>query len=172
MLIFILSVAVFLPTESERCNQPRRQLRSPGVIQVEFFLSAECPITLRYLHTINNIVEKDDYREVMFIGYLMSTVKKPEVGEFKKDYNISDKLMLKTRNVRQARKRDAKVTPEVFVVVDSEVVYQGAIDNWYYGLGKARPVATEFFLIDALEAVLKGKQPGISKTQSVGCFIE
>ncbi len=57
---------------------------------------------------------------------------------------------------------------------DDAVVYRGRIDDTYTTFGKRRPEPTTRELRDALEAVIAGKKPKVTKTDSVGCriFIE
>lgn len=60
----------------------------------------------------------------------------------------------------------ATTTPEVFVLNNKgEVVYSGAIDNWAIDLGEKRQVITEFYLKDALNALLQNKKIAVKKLQ-------
>jgi hypothetical protein len=64
------------------------------------------------------------------------------------------------------------VTPEAAVFdTKGQLVYHGAIDNWYVNIGVARPAPTKHFLEDALTAVLNGRKPEITSARAVGCFI-
>jgi hypothetical protein len=68
---------------------------------------------------------------------------------------------------------DAKVTPEVFLFdKEFELRYKGAIDNWFYELGKYRRVTSDHYLIDALQSVLGGEDPIIMETEAIGCLIQ
>ena len=60
------------------------------------------------------------------------------------------------------------------VVIDPKgvVLYQGRIDNRYFGLGVRWGSVTEFYLRDALDATLGGKRPTVAQTEAVGCLIE
>jgi hypothetical protein len=67
----------------------------------------------------------------------------------------------------------ATKTPEAFAVTPAvKIFYKGAIDNWAPGLGEHRQVITEYYLRDALNAFLEGKDVKIRQTEAVGCFIE
>ena len=53
-----------------------------------------------------------------------------------------------------------------------QVLYHGAIDNWYYALGKNRLEISEHYLDDAVAQALN-QQPIIRPfVKPVGCFIE
>jgi len=46
------------------------------------------------------------------------------------------------------------------------------IDHWFYDLGSYRQQTTENYLKDALDAVLKGAEPILKKTDAIGCIIQ
>ena len=52
------------------------------------------------------------------------------------------------------------------------VLYQGRIDNRYFGLGVRWGSVTEFDLRDALDATLCGKRPTATQTEAIRCLIE
>ena len=67
----------------------------------------------------------------------------------------------------------ATTTPEAVLLNEkSEVVYQGAIDNWATALTQLTAAPTRNYLMDAMNSVLKKQAVKISKTKAVGCFIE
>ncbi len=64
----------------------------------------------------------------------------------------------------------------VWVFLDTEcpkgeVLYRGAIDNWYHALGKNRPAPTEHYLKNALDAVLNNTPILTQRTEAVGCLM-
>ena len=65
------------------------------------------------------------------------------------------------------------VSPEVAVFgTSNELLYRGKIDNLFSDYGERRRRATETYLRDALDAILRGDKPAISVTDPIGCFIE
>ncbi|OPZ98817.1 MAG: Thiol-disulfide oxidoreductase ResA [Bacteroidetes bacterium ADurb.Bin416] len=66
----------------------------------------------------------------------------------------------------------AEKTPHVFVLkktVNKQVVsYIGAIDNNYRNAAEA----TEHYVADAVDALLAGKAPAVTKTVAIGCSIK
>jgi hypothetical protein len=52
------------------------------------------------------------------------------------------------------------------------VIYSGKIDNWFEDIGKRRTIITEFYLQDALNSVIRHREPAIKETKPVGCFID
>lgn len=66
----------------------------------------------------------------------------------------------------------AEKTPHVFVLKKTGnkqlVKYIGAIDNNYRNAAEA----TEHYVADAVDALLAGKEPAVSKTVAIGCSIK
>ena len=77
------------------------------------------------------------------------------------------------RNFALTKQLNAKITPEVFVVNENrEILYHGAIDNWFYALGKNRMHITEHYLEDAIKSILKKEQITRAYVAAIGCFIK
>ena len=109
---------------------------------------------------------------VLFRGiYDSPVIRKSEIKRFHKTYNLPFGGEI-DRDYALAKRWGATVTPEVVVMnARGEMLYRGAIDNWYYALGKNRPEPTEHYLKDVLEAI-RGSYPILKKqTEAVGCLM-
>ena len=138
---------------------------------VIMFLGSDCPITQKYIARVKDIV-KDFEPTTDFYGVFPTQFSLKEIKTFKKEYDI-DFTFLSDDKMELAKHLGATVTPEVFLInKNNHLQYQGAIDNWFYELGKSRLNTTENYLIDALTAVGKGDTPTIKKTEAIGCFIQ
>lgn len=136
------------------------------------FLDPECPICQSYTLTLRKMYETYADQGVKFQGvYTSPVIKKREIKNFHKKYQIPFSGEIDKKNAL-AERWDASVTPEVVVTTPiGQVLYQGAIDNWYYALGKNRPEPTEHYLKDALDAFLAGKPIERKRTEAVGCLM-
>src|SRR5205814_6401654 len=66
----------------------------------------------------------------------------------------------------------ATITPQVFVLDSTNTVrYHGQIDNTWSARLKRNAKVSEFYLKDALDAVLAGKPVAVAKSEAVGCTI-
>jgi peroxiredoxin len=141
-------------------------------LKVIFFLDPECPISNAYMKEIKSIYADFSAKGVTFEAFFpMSTVTDQEIKAFLKKYNATFPGYTDP-NLQKAKRYQATVMPEVVLVNSAGmVVYRGAIDDWYYGLGKSRPKATEFYLRNAIEATLDGNQVLKSRTEAYGCLI-
>ncbi len=141
--------------------------------QALLFMSPECPLCENYSATLRSLRTEFSAEQVTFVGVFS--------GEWYSREDIISFLARFQAPVRVLYDPDyhlktlykATVTPEV-VVIDREgrVQYQGKIDNWVVALGKKRTQTTEFYLRDALLALIAGREPVIRQTEPVGCFIE
>jgi protein-disulfide isomerase len=141
-------------------------------IRVILFLDPECPISNAYMKEIKSIYADYSAKGVAFEAvFPMSTVTDQDIKAFLKKYNATFPGYTDA-NLQKAKRYQVTVMPEVVLLnAAGMVVYRGAIDDWYYGLGKSRAKATEFYLRNAIEATLEGNQVLKSKTEAYGCLI-
>ena len=139
-------------------------------VEVFVFLGSECPISQKYMSRLNDIATKYD-ASVKWTGLIAENVKVSLVKKFAQEYNAKFPIK-KDDSFTLVQKYGAEITPEVFVVVDGKVKYKGAIDNWFYELGRYRTETTEHYLVNALSAILKGEDPSVKETEPIGCLIE
>lgn len=93
------------------------------------------------------------------------------VQVYKREYDLHFPLALDVGG-QLSSKLKAKVTPEVFLMDDKgRVLYEGAIDNWFYQPGRRRTVTTQHYLIDAIENSIAGKSVKVKRTEAIGCPI-
>lgn len=135
------------------------------------FLAVDCPISQKYVGELKHI-DSLFQSAVTIKGILPGKLKQEEVDQFINEYNIDFPIAV-DREYEMVKKYNATITPEVFLIDNqNHIHYQGAIDNWFFDLGKYRQQITQHYLIDAIHAALEGKSPTISKTESVGCIIQ
>ena len=139
-------------------------------VEVFVFLGSECPISQKYMSRLNDMATKYD-ASVKWNGIIAENVKVSVVKKFAQEYNAKFPIK-KDDSFILVQKYGAEITPEVFLVVDGKVRYKGAIDNWFYELGRYRTETTEHYLVNALDAILKGEDPILKETEPIGCLIE
>lgn len=135
------------------------------------FMGTDCPITQKYIARIKDIVERFG-ASTEFYGVFPAQFSLKDIKHFKKEYKISIHL-LQDDKMKLTGFLGATVTPEAFLLnAVHELEYRGAIDNWFYELGRYTINTTEQYLVDALKAVEKGEKPPLSQTEAIGCFIQ
>lgn len=133
------------------------------------FISAECPICQNQVLTLNQLMKK--YPDVQFKGVFTAWDKRRDIATFQKSFAPAFHLVQDKHN-RLAKRLGATVTPEVFLLYNNRLVYQGAIDNWYYAPGRHRVAPTLHYLDAAIRAVQNGRAVDPAKTEAIGCLME
>lgn len=166
-IIFILLISVSFAKGQHVHEDPS------SAIKVAIFMAVDCPITQKYLNSIKEIANEFSSKPVQFVGYFPVGLTKKESTAFRNEYKIPNSIeLIDDKKHEWTEMLDAKVTPEVFVIRNKQVLYRGAIDNWFYELGRYRKKVTAHYLIDAIQASLKNEKPSISETEALGCFIQ
>ena len=137
-----------------------------GKIVIINFWSAECPHSARADGLILAMLEQWK-GEVELLSIAANRNESPQmVGEAAKARRIPMVLIDAQQIV--ADQYEATTTPHVFVLDRQGILrYRGAVDDVTF----RRREATQFFLRDAVRALLKGEIPELSKTPAYGCAI-
>lgn len=144
-------------------------------IRVIFLLGADCPISRQYLpfiQEIRNTRQAKGLRKVSLVFCNGPTHgHRRIVRAFMKESGLDMPWRTDPGN-RFAHRIEARVVPEVRVFQSGEMVYSGAIDNMFAGLGQRRALTTEHYLLDALEACRMGRLPTQATRPAYGCLVE
>lgn len=141
--------------------------------EIAIFIALDCPISQKYISRIDEIYQRyADEPSIQWLFIVPRPVSGRKIHAFIAEYDAHFPLRSDNRKLRKTKHFGARVTPEVVILKEGKTLYQGAIDNWFYALGRHRPEATEHYLIDAIESILKSKDPEIPETEAVGCFIQ
>jgi hypothetical protein len=128
-------------------NRLREAMGENGIVIV--IRRADCPVAKRYLPVLDRL--ETDYR-ARGVPFVSVDVDEPEGASV-------------------ARSLGALTTPEVFFLDRARTLrYRGAIDD-QYGIGYSKAAPTATYLVDALEAVLEGKDVLVEATASPGCVL-
>lgn len=186
---FFLFVSIaffsFIISDSLTDNLLNNSLKSDSNIDFNFssirknkaavfiFLSPECPLCQSYTLTINNFQKKYQLQNIpfycVFSGRLYS---QKEIADFKIKYKMQTVFIFDEENII-SKQFGANVTPEAFVLSSQgNKIYSGSIDNWAYTVGSKRTIITEFYLRDALDAVIKNTPIKVKYVKAVGCLIQ
>lgn len=140
-------------------------------LTVYFFLATSCPISQQYTSEIKRLNQLYSKKSVNFYLVFPSKNKKA-VKNFLTTYGLNMEVKIDKR-FKLVSELHAKVTPEVFLLNEKkEILYHGAIDNWYYGLGKNRLEITEHYFEEALVTAINNQPILKPFFEPVGCFIE
>lgn len=165
-LLFPLVAAT--PTEAAEATVPAEPLA-----KVMVFVAVDCPMANRYAPELKRLHEDYGDKKIEFLlVYPEPDLTEEEVSQHLADHALTLPSMIDRRH-RLVKQAGVTVSPEVAVFgTSNELLYRGKIDNLFSDYGERRHRATETYLRDALDAILRGDKPAISVTDPIGCFIE
>jgi thiol-disulfide isomerase/thioredoxin len=136
------------------------------------FFDIDCPICEKYTRLLKEINQKYSAQGIqVYVVYPQKYVDLKAISAFKEDFAFDLPIYFDKKR-ELLHKLKGSVTPEVFLLNNlGATVYHGAIDNWFYSLGRSRARATENYLIDGLEALIKGEPVKISYHEPIGCAL-
>jgi thiol-disulfide isomerase/thioredoxin len=142
--------------------------------KVYFFLAPDCPISQQYTKEINRL--NDQYKDMIDFSLVfeMEDTGKggKEVSEFVQKYHMKPSVIF-DKGQLLALQLKATITPETFLLnTTGEILYHGAIDNWYYALGKNRIDVTEHYLENAIMNIKENQPVRTPYAKATGCFIQ
>jgi len=139
---------------------------------VVFFVMTDCPLSNGYVPEINRIAAEYGKRGVaVYAAHSDPFVGDAEVRRHTEEFGYTFPVLLDSK-LTLARASGATTVPEVAVFsAAGELQYLGRIDNRMEDITRRRPQATEFDLRAALDAVIAGRAPKLTRTRAVGCSI-
>jgi peroxiredoxin len=137
-----------------------------------FFMMTDCPLANGYVPEMNRIAaEYAKQGVVVYAVHSDPTVNDAAVKKHAEEFGFTFPVLLDPKLVL-AKATGAKTTPEVAVYSPKgELRYLGRIDNRAEDITRRRTVPTEFEFRAALDAVVAGGIPKVTRTRAVGCAI-
>ncbi len=145
-------------------------LKDHQAIVVVFF-SFECPISLGYTATLNDLARLYGPRKVAFVAICPVSAGPSALAREAKSAKFELPLY-RDSHFTAARAFGTRILPEAFVLDgDFTVRYRGRIEDSYSARLKRKPGVPREDLRLALEEVLSGKPVRLSRTEAIGCPI-
>ncbi|MFN3528580.1 MAG: redoxin domain-containing protein [Bacteroidia bacterium] len=142
-------------------------------LNVVYFFAPECPLSENYCLAANLLAEKAGRDKVMHLAVVPGNYfSAGAVLDFARRFQLEIPIVRDT-SWQLSRQMRARVTPEVVIFDQNErFLYQGAIDNWVFELGKKRQHITHHYADTVLMSALNGSPLPPGSTKAIGCFIE
>lgn len=141
-------------------------------LKVLFFFIEDCPACQYMVHHVVQLQEAHAPESLQVLGvYLPGTEGPRKFEQFVEDFRVNFPIV-KDETRSWAKQFKASVTPEVILLgPDNSLLYQGALNNYYYQLGKHRKIVTRHYLLDAIAAFQAGEAIDPAYVEPIGCFI-
>lgn len=139
---------------------------------VVVFLSFECPVSNSYAQRLGELTTQYADKGVAFFGVCPCEDAAEQIEKHRKEFKLPFPVVRDDKQaVAEAFK--AEFTPEAFVLDRFHVLrYRGRIDNAFAARLKKNQQTTEHDLVNALDAVLAGKDVKVPATKPIGCPIQ
>ncbi len=136
--------------------------------KVLIFANAECPICKKYAGSFKSMLQEGIPLYFVFPGEQSIA----GIRELTAYDSIPDANVIIDESYEITRYLDAKVTPQVIILVDGVERYSGKIDNRFENLGSSKPKATIDYIRNALNSLNKNEILEEPSNKPVGCLIE
>jgi len=136
------------------------------------FFDPECPICQKYTKNLTELDKKYSKEGIeIYVIYPFKILEPKSLSEFREEFKF-DLPLIYDHKRKLLKKLKANYSPEVFLLDNKrQTLYHGAIDNWFYGLGRNRAVPTEFYLLDAINAFNNNQTVKVKYVEPVGCML-
>ncbi len=136
------------------------------------FFDPECPICQKYTKNLTEMDKKYSKGGIeLYVVYPFKVLEAKSLAEFREEYKFDLPIIYDPKR-KLLKKLKGNYSPEVFLLDNKrKTLYHGAIDNWFYGLGRNRAVPTEFYLLDAINALKNNQTIKIKYVEPVGCML-
>jgi hypothetical protein len=133
---------------------------------------ASCPISRKFGPEMARLEKEHGGKKVGFVFLSpLDGVETGDLREFAATHGLKSPVVAGAKGGLASALRPTTTT-EVFVLDAARtLVFRGALND-QYGLGYSKPAATQNYLRDALEAVLRGERPPVEATTAPGCALE
>lgn len=136
------------------------------------FFDPECPICQKYTKNLTEMDKKYSKEGIeLYVIYPFKVLEAKSLAEFREEFKFDLPIIYDPKR-KLLKKLKANYSPEVFLLDNKrKTLYHGAIDNWFYGLGRNRAVPTEFYLLDAINAFKNNQTVKVKYVEPVGCML-
>jgi thiol-disulfide isomerase/thioredoxin len=135
------------------------------------FIAPDCPLCMTLSTPFSELSEK--YTDIQFLAIYSGKHYEPmEINMFAMETKLKPRIF-RDYDYEVAHQLGASVTPEFFLIDSSAtILYQGMMDDRILALGSYKQQWDEYYLVDAIEATLAGKEVVLKKTEPIGCVLE
>lgn len=141
-------------------------------ISVYAFVAEECPISIFMASSLQAMAAT--YRDQInfYLVFPFATSTHEKAGAFKAENLLNNFTILMDNSQHLTKKLGAKVTPEVVVTGEGDMIlYKGRINDAYAQPGKRKHIYTSNDLAVALEKITNGAEMPRPWKNAVGCYI-
>lgn len=176
-IVFILQFFTFNYSDAQKLYSDKGQVfdfksLKQNKASIIVFFDPECPICQKYTKNLTEMDNKYSKEGIeIYVIYPFKMLEAKSLSEFREEFKFDLPIIYDPKR-KLLKKLKANYSPEVFLLNNKrKTLYHGAIDNWFYGLGRNRTVPTEFYLLDAINAFKNNQNIKVKYVEPVGCML-
>jgi thioredoxin-related protein len=176
-IVFILQFFTFNYSDAQKLYSDKGQVfdfksLKQNKASIIVFFDPECPICQKYTKNLTEMDNKYSKEGIeIYVIYPFKMLEAKSLSEFREEFKFDLPIIYDPKR-KLLKKLKANYSPEVFLLNNKrKTLYHGAIDNWFYGLGRNRAVPTEFYLLDAINAFKNNQNIKVKYVEPVGCML-
>jgi thioredoxin-related protein len=176
-IVFILQIFTFNYSNAQKLYSDKGQVfdfksLKQNKASIIVFFDPECPICQKYTKNLTEMDNKYSKEGIeMYVIYPFKILEAKSLSEFREEFKFDLPIIYDPKR-RLLKKLNASYSPEIFLLNNKrKTLYHGAIDNWFYGLGRNRSKPTEFYLLDAINAFKNNQNIKVKYVEPVGCLL-
>jgi thioredoxin-related protein len=176
-IVFILQIFTFNYSDAQKLYSDKGQVfdfksLKQNKASIIVFFDPECPICQKYTKNLTEMDNKYSKEGIeIYVIYPFKMLEAKSLSEFREEFKFDLPIIYDPKR-KLLKKLKANYSPEVFLLNNKrKTLYHGAIDNWFYGLGRNRAVPTEFYLLDAINAFKNNQNIKVKYVEPVGCML-
>lgn len=135
-------------------------------------LSEVCMISQYYIREFERSAHLWSADSIGFFGFFPNPFSDNQtIKEFSTTYKTTIP-MASDRHAAFSHSIGVTKTPEVVILYNGNIVFRGPLDDYYVAIGRHRGKTNFHYLEDALQSLVKGKDPAAPWPKAVGCLID
>jgi hypothetical protein len=177
LVFFIVQFSAFYYSTAQKLYSDKGQVfdfksLKKNKASIIVFFDPECPICQKYTKNLTEMDKTYSKEGIeLYVIYPFKTLETKSLSEFREEFKF-DLPIIYDHNRKLLKKLKAQYSPEAFLLNNKrKTLYHGAIDNWFYGLGRNRAVPTEFYLLDAINSFKNDRTVKVKYVEPVGCML-
>jgi hypothetical protein len=153
-------------------GKTRDPFASPARVRVFIFVRTDCPITNRYAPELARLAQDSVADDAEFwLVYPDPEVTPQQIRTHMAEYGFRGQP-LRDPHHELVKRAHVTTAPEAAVFdMAGRLAYHGRIDDLWVEPGKARPMARNHDLQDAIDAVASGRAVEHAETRAIGCSL-
>ncbi len=176
-ILLMLLLASRVSVDAQKLETDKKQIINFKELKnnkasIVVFFDPECPICQKYTKNLTDLSKKYESEKIkLYVVYPFKVLEEASLKEFRQEFRFDLPIIFDPKR-KLLKKFNGKYSPEVFLLDNKQkTLYHGAIDNWFYGLGRNREKPTEFYLLDALEKYKNREEIKVKYIEPVGCML-